>query len=173
MQTYLLEREQEIPRSRTETFAFFGDAVNLERITPGFLRFRILTPAPVLMKKGTLLEYRLALFGISFNWLTLIESWTPEESFVDTQLKGPYLLWRHTHKFEPLGPDRTLMRDRVEYGLPFGLIGRIAHALFVKGLLDGIFDYRAEMTARLLAPEAQSNPASIEQSKSQERRKAS
>lgn len=152
MQTYLLERTQVIERPRGETFAFFGDAFNLERITPSFLRFRILNEPPIEMAEGTLLEYRLALFGIRFYWKTLIERWSPEESFVDVQLKGPYALWRHTHTFEELGRASTLVRDRVEYQIPYGLFGRIAHRLFVKRALKKIFVHRAEVIARLLEP---------------------
>lgn len=154
MNTHLLERSQVIHRPRREAFDFFCDAFNLERITPPLLRFRILTPAPVKMAAGAVLDYRLALFGVPFRWKTLIESWVPEESFVDSQLSGPYELWRHTHTFEALSSDATLMRDRVEYRIPFGVIGRAAHLLFVRGTLKKIFDYRAEMTARLLAPRA-------------------
>ncbi|HVF91544.1 MAG TPA: SRPBCC family protein [Blastocatellia bacterium] len=154
MHTYVLERSQVIHRSRGEVFAFFGDAFNLERITPPLLHFRVLSYAPVKMRAGALLDYRLALFGVPFYWRTLIESWTPEESFVDTQIKGPYRLWRHTHTFEALSPETTLMRDRVEYGIPLGILGRIAHRSFVAGTLKKIFDYRSEMTARLLAPRA-------------------
>lgn len=150
--TYTLEREQEIRRSRHETFAFFGDALNLERITSPFLRFRILTPPPIRMAAGTLLDYRLSLFGVPFRWRTVIESWQPEETFVDLQIKGPYALWRHTHYFETLSSERTLVRDRVEYRLPCGLMGRLAHCLFVARWLKQIFDYRAEMIAQLLAP---------------------
>lgn len=151
MKIYVLEREQQIDLSRHEVFAFFSDAFNLERITPRFLSFRILTKRPVRMEPGTLLEYKLSLFGISFYWQTRIEEWRPEEYFVDVQLKGPYALWRHTHSFEELGVERTLMRDRVEYAIRFGLFGRLAHWLFVRRSLKRIFDYRAEMTAGLLA----------------------
>jgi ligand-binding SRPBCC domain-containing protein len=153
MKTYTLEREQMIPRSRSETFAFFGDAFNLERITPPFLRFRILTEPPIAMKAGTIIEYRLQLFGIGFGWRTLIEEWSPEHSFVDRQIDGPYALWHHTHTFQEIGSCTTLMRDRVMYRIPYGLIGRMANMLFVKKSLDNIFDYRARMTAKLLAPE--------------------
>jgi ligand-binding SRPBCC domain-containing protein len=153
MRTYLLEREQIIPLSRTQTFAFFGDALNLEAITPPFLHFRVLTQPPIEMQAGTLLDYRLSLFGISFNWQTLIEAWSPEDSFVDTQLAGPYKLWHHTHTFEELAPDKTLMRDRVLYRLPYGILGQFAHALFVKRALNTIFNYRGEMTSRLLTPD--------------------
>jgi ligand-binding SRPBCC domain-containing protein len=124
--------------------------VNLERITPRFLRFRVVTPKPIRMQAGAIIEYELALFGAPFHWKTLIEQWTPEESFVDVQLTGPYSLWRHTHTFEKLEDNRTLVRDRVEYQVPLGILGRLAHALFVKRSLDKIFDYRAKMTAQLL-----------------------
>lgn len=157
MKTYTLEREQIIARSKSETFAFFGDAFNLERITPPFLRFRILTEAPIAINAGTIIEYRLQLFGISFGWRTLIEEWSPEEFFVDRQIDGPYALWHHTHTFEAVGRDATLMRDRVIYRIPYGLIGRMANILFVMKSLDNIFDYRARMTAKLLAPESESS----------------
>jgi ligand-binding SRPBCC domain-containing protein len=150
MRTYILERQQVIPLSRARTFAFFADALNLEAITPPFLQFRVLTQPPIVMRAGTLLEYRLSLFGIPFHWRTLIERWSPQEAFVDTQVAGPYRLWHHTHIFEELAPDRTLMRDRVLYGLPYGILGRLGEALFVKRTLKIIFDYRSHMTARLL-----------------------
>jgi ligand-binding SRPBCC domain-containing protein len=152
MKTYILEHEQVIERSRAETFAFFSDAFNLERITPRFLGFRILTAPPIHMAAGTLIEYRLSLLGIGFRWKTLIEAWTPETSFIDTQLDGPYALWQHTHSFEAIDVSRTRVCDRVLYRLPFGIFGRIAHALFVRRTLEKIFNYRADVIARLLAP---------------------
>lgn len=150
MKTYTLEREQVIPLSRRETFAFFADAFNLERITPPFLRFRILTPPPITMAGGTLIEYRLALFGLPFKWRTLIESWQPETHFVDRQIRGPYALWHHTHTFEEVGPGRTLMRDIVRYRIPFGPLGTLAHRLIVRRMLDQIFDYRRQATEEIL-----------------------
>lgn len=153
MEIYFLERKQMIPRSRNEAFAFFSDAFNLERITPPFLRFRILTPPPIKMEAGSVIEYRLRLFGAPIYWRTVIESWRPEESFVDSQTKGPYALWRHSHSFEEKGPRQTLMRDLVEYSLPYGVLGKIAHGLFVERWLKQIFDYRAMMIARLLEAE--------------------
>jgi ligand-binding SRPBCC domain-containing protein len=108
MKIYFLEREQMIQRSRSETFAFFSDAFNLERITPPFLRFHIVTPAPIKMEAGAVIEYRLKLFGAPIYWRTVIESCDPDESFVDSQTKGPYALWRHTHSFEERGRQQTL-----------------------------------------------------------------
>jgi ligand-binding SRPBCC domain-containing protein len=150
MKTYVLERSQIIRKSKSETFEFFSDAFNLERITPPFLRFRIITPAPIKMAAGKLIEYQLSLFGIPFRWKTLIEAWSPETHFVDRQLKGPYRLWHHTHTFEELGPGRTLMKDVVRYQIPFGPFGRLAHLLFVERMLQMIFNYRATATASLL-----------------------
>ena len=150
MHTYLLEREQIIPRSRAETFAFFCDAFNLERITPPFLKFRIVSPAPIQMGEGALIDYALSLYGVAFRWRTRIERWQPDEKFVDTQLKGPYASWHHTHTFDEVAPDRTLVRDRVIYRVPFGAFGRLAHWLFIRRSLEAIFEYRAKATAELL-----------------------
>jgi len=150
---YFLERKQMIPSSRSETFAFFSDTFNLEQITPPFLRFRILTPPPIEMEAGAVIEYRLTLFGAPIYWRTVIESWNPEESFVDSQTNGPYVLWRHTHSFEEKGPRQTLMRDLVEYSIPYGVLGRIARVLFVERWLKEIFEYRALMIVRLLEGE--------------------
>ena len=150
MRTYILERSQIITRTKSETFDFFSDAYNLERITPPFLRVRIQTPRPIIMEKGALIDYRLALFGVPFKWRTIIEDWSPETHFVDRQLRGPYQLWHHTHTFEELGPRRILMRDIVRYRIPFGPFGMSAHCLFVRRMIELIFDYRATATAELL-----------------------
>ncbi len=156
MKTYVLERTQTIDRSLDDTFAFFSDAYNLEKLTPKFLRFKILTPQPIKMIAGALIDYSLSLFGIPFNWQTLIEKWEPGKTFVDRQIKGPYALWVHTHTFEAIGAEKTLMKDRVEYQIPMGVLGEIAHGIFVKRTLEKIFDYRAKTTAHLLAPMSQS-----------------
>jgi len=134
-QIYKLEREQIIERSRNEVFAFFSDAFNLERITPPFLRFRVITP-PITMASGMVIEYRLSLLSVPFRWLTVIDNWRPEESFLDIQLSGPYRLWHHRHTFEEMSPNRTLMRDCVFYQLPFGVAGALAHTLFVRSMLE-------------------------------------
>lgn len=144
--TAILERVQIIPRPRAEVFAFFEDAHNLERITPPFLRFRVLTPPPIAMAEGTLIDYRLGLFGVPLRWRTRIESYVPGESFVDVQLRGPYRLWRHTHTFEDV-PGGTKMTDRVEYEIPLGPLGAAARAIFVRRTLDRIFDYRRDVIA--------------------------
>ncbi len=138
---YTIDRTQLVPRPRAEVFPFFADAANLERLTPPFLSFHILTPLPIAMEPGALIDYRIKLFGVPMTWRTRIESFEPGERFVDVQLKGPYKLWRHTHTFRDV-PGGTEIRDHVEYALPLGPLGRIAHALMVKRTLGRIFAYR-------------------------------
>jgi hypothetical protein len=135
------EQTQIIPRPRTEVFAFFADARNLERLTPGFLGFKILTPGPIEMKPGTIIDYSLRLYGISMKWRTRIEQFEPERRFVDIQLKGPYRYWHHAHEFEGV-EQGTRMRDLVDYELPFGPLGTVARSLFVLRSLECIFSYR-------------------------------
>lgn len=151
--THRLERCQTIDRSRDEVFAFFADAANLELLTPGFLRFRILTPLPIRMFEGARIDYALRLFGLPFTWRTRITKWEPGVSFVDEQESGPYALWRHTHRFESQGAS-TIMHDLVEYAEPLGPLGHVAHGLVVRRMLDRIFDFRRDATARLLATDA-------------------
>jgi ligand-binding SRPBCC domain-containing protein len=147
--TYVLERAQVLPGYPNEVFAFFSDAFNLEAITPPWLRFRIVTPRPIEMAEGTLIEYCLELHRLPVRWLTRIETWEPGRRFVDVQVRGPYRLWHHTHTFEPSG-EGTLVRDRVRYALPLGPLGRLAHAAFVRRDLERIFDFRHEEVARRL-----------------------
>ena len=131
--THILEREQIIERPRTEVFDFFSDARNLERITPDFLNFRILTKTPIEMKAGTLIDYRIRLFGVPVKWRTRIDVFEPNVRFVDRQLSGPYRTWIHTHEFSDVdGGKATKMIDRVEYEVPFGPLGGVVRALFVR-----------------------------------------
>lgn len=141
-----LQRAQFIPRPRSEVFAFFADATNLEQITPPFLHFRIVTPTPIDIRAGTLIDYRLSLLGIPFSWRTRIDVFEPERRFIDTQLQGPYRLWRHLHEFEEV-EGGTLMLDRVDYAVPFGPLGEVARAIFVTRTVEGIFDFRAHTIA--------------------------
>jgi ligand-binding SRPBCC domain-containing protein len=145
---HTLRREQRLPGAPETVFPFFADAGNLEAITPPWLGFEIVTPRPIAMGVGTLIEYRLRLHGLPISWLTRIEAWEPGVRFVDAQLTGPYRLWHHTHEFEPDGAGGTLMRDTVRYALPLGPLGEIAHRLFVARDLERIFDFRREEVQR-------------------------
>ncbi len=138
---HVLEREQFVPRPRSEVFAFFADAANLERLTPRSLRFEIKSPVPIEMRPGALIDYKIALFGVGLRWRTLIEVFEPEARFIDVQLEGPYRLWRHTHEFVD-APGGTLVRDRVEYEVPLGPLGDLVRFVFVKRQLASIFDFR-------------------------------
>jgi ligand-binding SRPBCC domain-containing protein len=141
MRMQRLERTSIVPRRRSEVFAFFADARNLEAITPSSLRFSITSPMPVEMRAGARIDYSLALFGVPLRWRTLITLWQPEERFIDEQEAGPYAIWRHLHEFEPHGSS-TRMRDVVDYALPFGPLGAVAHELWVRRTLKHIFDHR-------------------------------
>ena len=136
---YTLRREQELDGTPDEVFPFFAEARNLERITPPFLEFQVVSADE--MRVGALIEYRLKLHGVPIRWLTRIEEWVPGVRFVDAQLRGPYALWHHTHEFEA-HDGHTLMRDTVRYALPFGPLGTVAHRLFVRRDVERIFDYR-------------------------------
>ncbi len=149
--THVLETAQFIQRPRDDVFALFADPENLEAITPSDLQFEMVTPQPIAMRVGALIEYRLRLLGVGFSGLTRIEMFEPGCRFVDVQVQGPYRSWRHTHEFAD-APNGTLVRDRVEYELPLGPLGELAHALFVRGRLERIFAFRRQRIAALLDP---------------------
>ena len=127
-------------------FPFFAQATNLGAITPPWLHFRILTPLPIRMAKGTLIEYRIRLHGVPMRWRTLISDWNPPHLFVDEQIRGPYRLWHHTHTFTAEAGG-TKCTDVVRYAAPGG---RVVHDWFVRPRLDAIFAYRREAILRRL-----------------------
>ena len=141
-----LTRTQVVPRTIDETFAFFADPHNLESITPPWLGFRIVS-APAARERGARIRYRLRIKGVPVRWLTEIRAWTPPRSFVDVQLRGPYLLWEHAHRLTAVAGG-TAIHDHVRYRVPGG---RLVERLLVRPLLDEIFDYRAARTAVLLS----------------------
>lgn len=138
---YVLESEQWVPRPLDEVFAFFSRAENLESLTPAFLGFRIVGMSTPELHEGTLIEYRLRVHGFPVRWTTRIEEWNPGIRFVDTQLRGPYALWHHTHAFEAKDGG-TLMKDRVRFRLPFGRPGDLFGSWLVKKDVRAIFDFR-------------------------------
>jgi ligand-binding SRPBCC domain-containing protein len=121
----------------------------LETLTPPWLRFKIETPQPIQMRQGARIAYRLRVRGLPLRWLTEIELWRPPYEFVDVQLRGPYTLWRHTHRFEET-EDGTRIVDVVHYTLPFGMLGRLIHRLQIADDLARIFDYREQLVQTLL-----------------------
>ncbi len=144
MKTYTLTAEQFVPRPLPEVFAFFERPENLAKITPPSLGFVIVTPTPIAMKAGALIDYTIKVMGMRLRWRTLISQYDPPHMFVDEQLQGPYRQWHHTHTFREV-EGGTVISDEVKYSLPLGILGRIAHVLFVRRQLQGIFAYRAEV----------------------------
>lgn len=145
MNPYVYDSELWLPRPPEAIFPFFADASNLNKITPPWLSFGMVTPPPIAMRAGTLIEYRLRVRGFPIRWVTEITEWNPPFRFVDIQRRGPYRLWRHTHEFqEENGGTRCL--DRVEY-YPLG--GALIHRLFVRRDVERIFAYRRERLLEL------------------------
>jgi ligand-binding SRPBCC domain-containing protein len=149
MAVHRLERRQYVDHPLDVVFAFFAEARNLERITPSWLRFEVLTAEPVEMAVGAILDYRLTLHGVPLGWTSQIEVWEPERQFVDRSLRGPFSLWHHRHRFAASG-EGTIVSDEVHYALPFGILGELAHPLFVERDLDRIFAHRHESVVEIL-----------------------
>jgi ligand-binding SRPBCC domain-containing protein len=146
----ILERTQIVPRPIAETFGFFSDPHNLQRLTPPFLQFKFLATPPKVMHPGTVIDYQIRLYGVPVHWRTRIEIVEAPRKFVDVQEKGPYALWRHSHSFRDTGDGATEMKDRVEYAMPLGPLGEIAYYLFVKRSLAQIFEFRERALAAIM-----------------------
>ena len=141
IEPYILQREQWVPNPLSEVFPFFADAANLQALTPSWLSFQILTPQPIAMHPGTLIDYRLRWHGVPLKWRTEILLWEPPHHFEDLQLKGPYKLWHHNHRFEEVSGGTRIL-DHVRYALPFGPLGSVVHAISVRRNVEEIFCYR-------------------------------
>jgi len=148
MMKHLFQATTTINAPLATVFPFFADALNLEKITPPELKFEIVTPQPITISKGTLIEYRLQLFGVPFRWMSRISEWEPPFRFVDEQIRGPYATWIHEHRFEEAG-DRTIMKDRVSYSLPFSPLGDVAFPV-VQLQIRRIFAFREKVIAEAM-----------------------
>jgi ligand-binding SRPBCC domain-containing protein len=146
----IFQAECWLPAAREKVFAFFSNAENLDRITPDWLKFEILTATPLRMEAGALIDYRIRIRGFPLKWRTRIEVWEPPSRFVDVQVKGPYVLWLHTHTFiEERGG--TLCRDYVRYW-PRG--GRLMDRLFVRRDVERIFEFRGKRLGQIFGTQA-------------------
>lgn len=148
MSLHVLACEQFLPYPVDRVFDFFKKPENLDHVTPPNLGFKILTPSPIPMAKGTVIDYTIRLYGIPMKWQTVITDYDPPHFFTDTQVKGPYKTWIHTHRFIPKDGG-TLMVDEVKYEVPLGPLGDIVRALFVKNEVEKIFNYRKKVIADL------------------------
>lgn len=137
---FTLEAELWLPRPRDEVFRFFADALNLEALTPPWLKFEVLTPRPIEMRVGLRIDYRLRLRGLPLRWQSEITAWEPPVRFVDEQRRGPYRAWIHEHTFEERDGG-TLARDMVQYDV---IGGRLVNRLFVGRDVGKIFEFRAQ-----------------------------
>lgn len=140
MKEFIFEADLWLPSPLAEVFAFFSEARNLETLTPPWVHFEVLTPAPIVMVPGTLIDYQIRIRGFPVRWCTEIVEWNPPTSFVDVQLRGPYTLWHHTHSFAERDGG-TLCSDKVRYR-PRG--GAIINWLFVRRDVEKIFKYRCD-----------------------------
>ncbi len=137
-----------INKPLSEVFEFFSNAENLNKITPPDMQFKILTPLPIIIKKGTLIDYKIKVNGIPFNWQTEITEWEPNKRFIDKQLKGPYRVWIHEHTFEEKD-GKTIMNDHVQFLSPGWFLEPIINKLFIEKKVKGIFAYREKILTNL------------------------
>jgi len=141
MKVFKLRYSQTINANMDEVFSFFSNPENLSILTPEKLNFRILSPTPILMKEGQIIDYTIKLLGFNVRWRTIITEYNGKNKFVDQQLKGPYSMWNHTHEFKDLCGSIDMI-DTISYVMPFGILGQIVNKVLVKKDLDKIFKYR-------------------------------
>ena len=149
MRLHTLKDKLFVDRPLEDVFAFFERPENLARITPPRMAMTTLTPSPIAMCAGAVFDYTVRVRGVSLHWRSAIADYDPPHRFVDVQLKGPYAFWHHAHEFAA-EDGGTRISDTVTYALPFGPLGDIVHALFVRQDIQSIFSYRAAQIASLL-----------------------
>ena len=148
MRVFELSSEVRVARRTSDLFPFFSDAFNLERLTPPWLRFQVLTPRPIRMQVGTRIEYRLRVRGVPIRWISEITAWEPPHRFVDRQVKGPYRLWIHEHRFRDSG-DGAICEDTVRYAV-WG--GAVVNWLGAERDVKRILDYRRAKLLEIFSP---------------------
>ena len=156
MKEFIFEAETYLARARSEVFPFFAEARNLQTLTPPWLKFEVLTPSPIILRPGALIDYRITVHGLPIRWRTEITEWDPPHRFVDVQLSGPYTLWHHTHTFEERNGG-TVCADRVRYR-PRG--GALIHWLFVRRDVQRRFQYRQQRLNELIGSVVNKSDAS-------------
>jgi ligand-binding SRPBCC domain-containing protein len=146
---HIIAARQEVAASLEHTFDYFGDPRNLHEITPRWLSLVVQRMDRASLERECKIDYTIRWLRIPIPWTTHIVEFDPPHRLVDTQLRGPYRYWWHEHTFEALGEDRTVMTDVVEYAMPLGPLGTLAHAMAVGRQLDAILRYRAEAIERI------------------------
>lgn len=144
-----LYRQQTVPASLDEVWAYFATPENLNEMTPNDMKFEIVHGGGGQMFPGQLIEYRVQFMPlIKSTWLTEIAHVEDRAYFVDEQRIGPYRFWYHEHRFEAFAGG-TRITDQVTYALPFGFLGDIVHSVWVGRRLKGIFDFRTQRVKEL------------------------
>ena len=147
--THDFESEMFVPRPLDEVWRFFSDASKLSVVSPPRLRLAMDT-APAELKRGTTIDYAVRVRGFPVRWRTLIARSEPGSSFMDYQVRGPYALWRHRHRFESGNAGGTIVRDEVRYSLPWAPLSDVALPLVRRDLSD-IWDYRRHKISELFS----------------------
>ena len=147
-----------VPLGIDKVFPFFSDPFNLEELTPPWLRFKILTTAPIDMRAGAVIDYRLSIRGLPVRWSSEITAWEPPHRFVDEQIRGPYRYWSHEHRFEPTDGG-TLICDRVRYLAPGWILEPVLHRVFVRPDVERVFRYRIAQLEERFGVVKRSGPA--------------
>jgi ligand-binding SRPBCC domain-containing protein len=150
MKPHVYNQVTYINRPLSEVFEFFSKAENLNKLTPPILEFKIITPLPIKMEKGTFIDYKIKLNGISFKWKTQITAWENNRRFIDTQIKGPYKIWIHEHLFEEEN-GQVKMTDTVQYLSPGWFLEPIINKLYISKKVEEIFAYRTIELDKLFA----------------------
>lgn len=147
---YYLEKKLLVPTSMEECWKFFSSPKNLAVITPDYMNFKITSPNNIdQMREGQIISYTVQpLLGIKMEWVTEITKVKNKEFFIDEQRIGPYKLWHHEHYFEET-ENGVMMTDQLFYCIPFGILGKLAHGLFIRKQLEGIFNYREKKVSEL------------------------
>ena len=150
MPNYTLKRTSTIPGDMDSVFCFFENPHNLKEITPPWLSFRVKSATDEVMRQGTRISYTIRWLGLSMRWESLIAEYEKNVRFADEMIHGPYKSWYHVHRFRAV-PDGIEMSDRVDYELPLGPLGGLAHRIMVRRQLEAIFDYREERIRQIFS----------------------
>lgn len=147
---FTLESKQKAPISIDKAWAFFSSPENLEKLTPSDMDFKVTSGMPQKAYPGQIISYKVSVVkGVRLNWITEITQVKEKEFFIDEQRFGPYVMWHHEHFFEKIDAHSCLLSDKVSYKLPLGILGKLAHYLFVKKQLTKIFAYRSTQIDKL------------------------
>ena len=147
---YVFKEELFVKKPLDLVFDFFNTPKNLSKVTPVFMNFSILTPEPLLMKEGSVFDYKVYIYGVPIRWQSLISDYNPPYSFTDIQLRGPHDYWHHQHIFKSVDGG-TLITDLLHFSMPFGVLGHLAYLLFAKRMNERMFSHRKQVIEQIIS----------------------